>query len=101
MSVKATLLGLLTKVATRFPILKSSPPMRSSHSRGSPPLALVSLLAAMRQSPVNTGLERTVVVEYPSLETATAAYGSPAYAEALKALGDHAVRDFRIVEGIE
>ena len=45
--------------------------------------------------------ERTVVVEYPSLETATAAYGSPAYAEALKALGDRAVRDFRIVEGIE
>jgi uncharacterized protein (DUF1330 family) len=45
--------------------------------------------------------ERTVVVEYPSLEKATAAYSSPAYAEALKALGDGAVRDFRIVEGIE
>ena len=38
--------------------------------------------------------ERTVVVEYPSLEKATAAYDSPAYAEALKALGDGAVRDF-------
>ena len=36
--------------------------------------------------------ERTVVVEYPSLEKATAAYDSPAYAEALKALGDGAVR---------
>ena len=34
--------------------------------------------------------ERTVVVEYPSLEKATAAYDSPAYAEALKALGDGA-----------
>ena len=45
--------------------------------------------------------ERTVVVEYPSLEKATAAYDSPAYAEALNALGDGAVRDFRIVEGIE
>ena len=45
--------------------------------------------------------ERTVFVEYPSLETASAGYGSPAYAEALKALGDRAVRDFRIVEGIE
>jgi uncharacterized protein (DUF1330 family) len=45
--------------------------------------------------------ERTVVVEYPSLEKATAAYDSPAYAEALKALGDGAVRDFRIVEGVE
>ncbi len=45
--------------------------------------------------------ERTVVAEYPSLENATAAYDSPAYAEALKALGDGAVRDFRIVEGVE
>ena len=45
--------------------------------------------------------ERTVVAEYPSLEKAIAAYGSPAYAEALKALGDGAVRDFRIVEGLD
>ncbi len=45
--------------------------------------------------------ERTVVVEYSSLEKATAAYDSAAYAEALKALGDSAVRDFRIVEGLE
>jgi uncharacterized protein (DUF1330 family) len=45
--------------------------------------------------------ERTVVVEYASLEEATAAYDSAAYAEALRALGDGAVRDFRIVEGAE
>jgi uncharacterized protein (DUF1330 family) len=45
--------------------------------------------------------QRTVVVEYPSLETAIAAYDSAAYAEAMKALGDGAVRDFRIVEGFE
>ena len=45
--------------------------------------------------------QRTVVVEYPSLEKATAAYDSPGYAEALRALGDGAVRDFRIVEGVE
>ena len=45
--------------------------------------------------------ERTVVVEYPSLEKATGAYDSAAYAEALKALGDGAVRDFRMVEGVE
>jgi uncharacterized protein (DUF1330 family) len=44
--------------------------------------------------------ERTVVVEYPSLENATAAYGSAAYGEALKALGSGVVRDFRIVEGV-
>jgi uncharacterized protein (DUF1330 family) len=45
--------------------------------------------------------ERTVVVEYPSLEKAIAAYDGAAYAEALNALGDGAVRDFRIVEGVE
>jgi hypothetical protein len=56
----------------------------------------VSLLGATRHSPVNTKLkERTVVVEYPSLKKTTA------YGEALKALGDGAVRDFRIVEGVE
>jgi uncharacterized protein (DUF1330 family) len=45
--------------------------------------------------------ERTVIVEYPSLEKAIAAYSSGAYGEALKALGDGAVRDFRIVEGLD
>jgi uncharacterized protein (DUF1330 family) len=45
--------------------------------------------------------ERTVIAEFPSLEKAIAAYSSPAYAEALKALGDGAVRDVRIVEGLE
>jgi len=45
--------------------------------------------------------ERTVITEYPSLEKATASYGSPAYQEALKALGDGAVRDVRIIKGIE
>jgi uncharacterized protein (DUF1330 family) len=45
--------------------------------------------------------ERTVVVEYPSLEKALAAYDGAAYGEALKALGDGAVRDFRIVPGVE
>ena len=37
----------------------------------------------------------------PNLEQATAAYASPAYQDALKALGDGAVRDVRIIEGIE
>ncbi len=45
--------------------------------------------------------ERTVIVEFPSLEKAIAARESVAYGEALKALGDGAVRDYRIVEGIE
>jgi uncharacterized protein (DUF1330 family) len=45
--------------------------------------------------------ERIVVSEFPSVEKAIAAYNSPAYKEALKALGDGAVRDIRIVEGLE
>jgi uncharacterized protein (DUF1330 family) len=45
--------------------------------------------------------ERIVISEFPSLEKAIAAYKSPAYQEALKALGDGAVRDIRIVEGLE
>jgi len=45
--------------------------------------------------------ERTVLVECPSLEKATAACSGAAYCEALKALGDGAVRDLRIVEGLE
>jgi uncharacterized protein (DUF1330 family) len=45
--------------------------------------------------------KKSVVVEYPTLEKATAAYNSAAYAEALRALGDGAVRDFRIVEAVE
>lgn len=45
---------------------------------------------------------RTVVVEFPSLEKARAAYEGPEYAKALEALGkDAAVRDMRIVEGVE
>ncbi len=45
--------------------------------------------------------ERIVIAEFPSVEKAVAAYNSPAYQEALKALGDGAVRDIRIVEGLE
>ena len=45
--------------------------------------------------------ERIVISEFPSLENAIAAYNCPAYKEALKALGDGAVRDIRIVEAQE
>ena len=43
---------------------------------------------------------RTVVIEFPSVEAAIAAHDSPGYQAALKALGDGAERDLRIVEGI-
>ena len=45
--------------------------------------------------------ERIVISEFPSVEQAVAAHDSPAYQEALKALGNAAVRDLRIVEGLE
>ena len=46
--------------------------------------------------------ERTVVVEFASLAQAIAAYEGPGYKKALDALGKNAaVRDMRIVEGVE
>ncbi|WP_139983532.1 DUF1330 domain-containing protein [Nocardioides litoris] len=45
--------------------------------------------------------QRTVVIEFPTVDAAIAAHASPGYQEALAALGDGAVRDMRIVEGIE
>jgi uncharacterized protein (DUF1330 family) len=44
--------------------------------------------------------ERTVVIEFESVEQAVAAYESAAYKQALEALGDGAVRDIRIVAGL-
>ena len=44
--------------------------------------------------------ERTVVSEWESLEKALAGHDSPGYQEALRALGDGAERDLRIVEGV-
>src|SRR5438105_8381135 len=45
--------------------------------------------------------ERIVISEFPSVEKAVAAYNSPGYQEALKALGNGAERDLRIVAGLE
>ncbi len=42
--------------------------------------------------------QRTVVIEFDSLEQAKAAYGSAAYKEALAVLGDAAERDIRVIE---
>ncbi len=44
---------------------------------------------------------RTVLIEFDSLDAALSAYNSPAYQEALAALGTNAVvRDIRIIEGV-
>ncbi len=45
-------------------------------------------------------IERTVIIEFDSVEQAVATYDSPAYQDALRALGDGAERDLRIVEAV-
>jgi len=72
-------------------------------------LALPALEAAggrflVRATPAHVyegGLkERTVLIEFASVEQAVAAHESPAYQEALRVLGSAVDRDMRIVEGI-
>ena len=45
--------------------------------------------------------ERVVVSEWPSLAQAIAAHDGPGYQAALKVLGDGAVRDVRMIEGLD
>jgi len=45
--------------------------------------------------------ERTVLVEFDSIDQAVAAFDSAAYQAALNVLGDAVERDFRIVEGVD
>jgi uncharacterized protein (DUF1330 family) len=57
------------------------------------------IVRGMPSKTLEAGLnERTVVSEWESLDKAVAAYNSPAYKEALRALGDGAERDIRICE---
>ncbi len=44
--------------------------------------------------------QRTVLIEFDSVEQAVAAHDSPAYQEALAALDDCADRDIRIIAGV-
>ena len=45
--------------------------------------------------------QRTVMIEFPSIEAAIKAHDSEAYQEALRALNNGAERDMRVVEGLE
>ncbi len=45
-------------------------------------------------------LERTVLIEFESIEQAVAVHGSPEYQAALKALDGGVIRDLRIVPGV-
>jgi uncharacterized protein (DUF1330 family) len=58
------------------------------------------LARGMPAATKENGLEqRTVLIEFPSVEAALAAYNSPGYKEALDALGTNAAdRDIRIIE---
>jgi uncharacterized protein (DUF1330 family) len=48
----------------------------------------------------NGVLERTVIIEFDSVEKALATHDSPAYKAALVALEGGVVRDMRIVPGV-
>jgi uncharacterized protein (DUF1330 family) len=45
-------------------------------------------------------MERTVIIEFDSIDKAVAAYRSRGYQEALRSLGDGAERALRIIEGL-
>jgi uncharacterized protein (DUF1330 family) len=45
-------------------------------------------------------MERTVIIEFDSLEKALATHDSPAYKAALAALAGGVVRDLRIIPGV-
>ena len=44
--------------------------------------------------------QRTVLIEFDSVEQASAAHDSPGYQAALKVLGNACERDLRIIEGV-
>jgi uncharacterized protein (DUF1330 family) len=46
-------------------------------------------------------MERTVIVEFESVNAAIAAHDSPAYQKALAALDGGVEREIRIVEGVD
>ena len=59
------------------------------------------LVRGMPAKTYEAGLnQRVVVIEFDSVDKATAAHDSAAYQEALKLLGNGAERDIRIVEGV-
>ncbi len=59
------------------------------------------LVRGMPAQVYEAGLQqRTVVIEFDSVEQARATHDSPGYQAALAALGNGAERDIRIVEGV-
>jgi uncharacterized protein (DUF1330 family) len=56
--------------------------------------------ASAQKAYENGSLERTVIIEFESVEQAIATHDSPAYQQALAALHGGAVREVRIVPGV-
>ena len=84
----------------------SDPAKLAAYAKLAPPaIAPFSGRYLARGSPAaayESGLkERIVISEFPSVAQAIAAHDSAAYQEALNALGNGAVRDLRIIEGLE
>ena len=70
--------------------------------KGTLPFGAKYLCRGLPQATYEAGQkERIVITEFPSLKHAIDAHDSPAYQAALKALGDGAVRDIRIIEALE
>ena len=89
-------------VITPFPTHKNSQLMPNSPRPAIAPFGARYLARGTAAAVFEAGLkERVVITEFPSLDKAKGAYECAAYQEALRALGDGAVRDFRIVEGLE
>jgi uncharacterized protein (DUF1330 family) len=71
----------------------AGPAMRSSGGR--------FLARGMPAAAFESGaIERTTLIEFDDVDAAVAAYESPGYQEALRALGDGAERDVRIIEAV-
>ena len=85
----------------------SNPDALAAYAKlAAPALAAAGGRFLARGTPVKTmeqGLmQRTVLIEFPSVDQAVAAYNGPGYKQALEALGKHAAeRDIRIIEGVE
>ena len=71
----------------------AGPVMRASGGR----FLARGLPAAVFESGV---VERTVIIEFDSVEAAVATYESPGYQAALAALGDGAQRDLRVIDAL-
>jgi uncharacterized protein (DUF1330 family) len=67
------------------------------HAAGGRFLVRTSQVAKTCEAGLN---ERTVLIEFDDLAAALRAYDTPAYKEALRALGEGAERDVRVVEGV-